>query len=495
MYPNFHDHSSNPGEAMLVSNEKKNADILCPSDFQRSSQLSTASTESGYSAPKYVYQRRKIRKISFACSSGEVATSTKRNGEDCLSVISSNSHLVAVVEQHVTSQLVEGKQGVGDHGSVFQVSIEEPDIFKSDSINGYELLPGDFCKNSKHIIAEVDSINDSCSSSKSNIEHVSDSMRTEIENGECSSTSAMDIDVMPEDLSSKDLCISILKSEGLLDGVWPCKPDLAAEDCSAIIPSRSCKICRRMELVLKMLICDDCEEAFHLSCCSLRMKGMPTDEWLCHSCLKKKHKILKKTSRRSPNIMGARRRSRNSLSARKSHPAALMLRDNEPYVSSVRVGKGFQAEIPDWSPLLNDDVNGIAEPLEMPSSSDPCSSHELATNKPPKVTLVGNWLQCREVLDGGEEGGTVCGKWRRAPLFEVQTDDWECFCSLLWDPTHADCAVPQELETDEVMKQLKYIQMLRPRLEAKEGENQTTQGRPFIWRRQRMSAVYEQKTE
>ncbi|TXG57757.1 hypothetical protein EZV62_015586 [Acer yangbiense] len=30
-----------------------------------------------------------------------------------------------------------------------------------------------------------------------------------------------------------------------------------------------------------------------------------------------------------------------------------------------------------------------------------------------------------------------------APLFEVQTDDWECFCSVHWDPTHADCAVPQ----------------------------------------------------
>lgn len=31
----------------------------------------------------------------------------------------------------------------------------------------------------------------------------------------------------------------------------------------------------------------------------------------------------------------------------------------------------------------------------------------------------------------------------RAPLFEVQTDDWECFRSVLWDPAHADCAVPQ----------------------------------------------------
>lgn len=31
----------------------------------------------------------------------------------------------------------------------------------------------------------------------------------------------------------------------------------------------------------------------------------------------------------------------------------------------------------------------------------------------------------------------------RAPLFESQTDDWECFRAVLWDPFHADCAVPQ----------------------------------------------------
>lgn len=31
----------------------------------------------------------------------------------------------------------------------------------------------------------------------------------------------------------------------------------------------------------------------------------------------------------------------------------------------------------------------------------------------------------------------------RAPLFEVQTDAWECFCAIHWDPSHADCAVPQ----------------------------------------------------
>jgi hypothetical protein len=52
----------------------------------------------------------------------------------------------------------------------------------------------------------------------------------------------------------------------------------------------------------------------------------------------------------------------------------------------------------------------------------------------------------------------------RAPLFVVQSDDWDCSCCLPWDPAHADCAVPQELGTDEVLGQLKYVRMVKNRL-------------------------------
>uniref|UniRef100_A0A0A0LWX9 CW-type domain-containing protein n=1 Tax=Cucumis sativus TaxID=3659 RepID=A0A0A0LWX9_CUCSA len=113
------------------------------------------------------------------------------------------------------------------------------------------------------------------------------------------------------------------------------------------------------------------------------------------------------------------------------------------------------------------DTDAIGEPLEM-DSSESFRMHEQSTNKPCRLSTIGNWLQCQQVIDGvGGGNGGICGKWRRAPLFEVQTDDWECFCSILWDPTHADCAVPQELETGQVSKQLKYIEMLRPRLASK----------------------------
>ncbi|KAK7356581.1 hypothetical protein VNO80_15856 [Phaseolus coccineus] len=44
-------------------------------------------------------------------------------------------------------------------------------------------------------------------------------------------------------------------------------------------------------------------------------------------------------------------------------------------------------------------------------------------------------------------------------FFEVQTDVCECFCAIHWDPSHADCAVPQ-LETDQVLQQLKYAEVV-----------------------------------
>lgn len=38
---------------------------------------------------------------------------------------------------------------------------------------------------------------------------------------------------------------------------------------------------------------------------------------------------------------------------------------------------------------------------------------------------------------------TTLHHFLRAPLFVVQTDEWDCSCALPWDPFHADCAVPQ----------------------------------------------------
>ncbi|XP_068491416.1 uncharacterized protein [Phaseolus vulgaris] len=69
------------------------------------------------------------------------------------------------------------------------------------------------------------------------------------------------------------------------------------------------------------------------------------------------------------------------------------------------------------------------------------------------------------------------GGFTWAPFFEVQTDVCECFCAIHWDPSHADCAVPQELETDQVLKQLKYVEVLRPRVAARRKKSDCTQNK------------------
>ena len=95
-----------------------------------------------------------------------------------------------------------------------------------------------------------------------------------------------------DNTSGKDFCISILRSQGLLQRVSAQQHHAPADDSCANCCSRKCKVCNNSETTLNMLICDNCEDAFHASCCYPRIKKIPIDEWFCYSCLKKKRKLL-----------------------------------------------------------------------------------------------------------------------------------------------------------------------------------------------------------
>ncbi|KAJ0254227.1 RING/FYVE/PHD zinc finger superfamily protein [Hirschfeldia incana] len=208
----------------------------------------------------------------------------------------------------------------------------------------------------------------------------------------------------------------------------------------SISPFRQCKRCDKAGTAEKMLICDECKEAYHPRCCRVRVKeAAEMDDWVCRSCLKKKSSKAK--------IKGRSRERKWRVTG--------------PFVIGIRVGKEFQAEVPDWSGPSMSDTSFVGRPLEIDESEYMHDLKKAKNGKKPRSAE--NWLQCREE----DRNGDICGKWRRAPRSEVQTNEWECFCSVFWDPLHADCAVPQELETDEIMQQLKYINMLRPRSDAK----------------------------
>ncbi|KAJ0752220.1 putative chromatin regulator PHD family [Helianthus annuus] len=278
---------------------------------------------------------------------------------------------------------------------------------------------------------------------ESNIDLGSASLKQQMDDvGECSSSSVAIVD-------GTSSCFSFLKQYGVLERRVSTKKPTSSDN--NVWCLKACKVCDRVTKTLKMLICDLCEEPVHMSCCNPVIKKVPVGDWFCNSCSRTKLKKMESISGRS---------SENSLG-----PIASMLRDSsDGFRSNVRIGEDFQAEVPDWSGPIMDDLDDYLKLMEV-SLSECASYQECATRKLSKLSSIGNWLQCREVVNGVD--GSVCGKWRRAPLFEVQSDDWECFSSVLWDPTHADCAVPQELDTDQVLKQLKYIEMLRPRLSAK----------------------------
>ncbi|CAK7354276.1 unnamed protein product [Dovyalis caffra] len=285
-----------------------------------------------------------------------------------------------------------------------------------------------------------------------------------------------DIEVSGDDLSIRELCTSVLRSHGLLAGDCPVSNDAPTE---VLVNTKnenffqSCELCGNFEIALNMLLCDHCEEAFHVSCCNLNMEMLPTDLWFCQSCSKLNHNVSQETSfLKTHSISWWNEKYKLS-------PIASMLKYPEAHTSRVRIGTSYQAAVPEWSDQLSMDSDCIGEPLEIDPSQTVCL-HECPQDKSSNAKAMSNWLQCREVLhDDAREGaeGTICGKWRssrlkkfsnyRAPFSEVQTDYWDCSCSVLWDPSHSDCAVPQELETDEVLQQLKYVEQLRSRLVTK----------------------------
>ncbi|KAK7351952.1 hypothetical protein VNO77_11744 [Canavalia gladiata] len=439
-------------EAEPMEEDRRNANdpysSNCLISFGRSS---TASIMTENTGPYMVYSRKKLRNGPMI----KLGSTNVQASANCPSVISS-AHLSSAEDQP----------------TAFQVK-HEIEMVKDPTVPS--VLFDGVARDSTHKHLGINSVNDSCSSSKSNMELVSDSMENEMdETGECSSSSVIVMDATREEVTEKDFCINILRSHGLLREDSLADNVVSGEDAITTgnsCCSRSCKICGHLDSSLNMLLCDNCEDAYHPSCYNPRLKKLPIDEWFCHSCLKKRQKILKETVIRSTGIHSEMRKGRTASVKAELNPILSMLSNTEPYTTGVRVGKGFQAEIPDWSGPIRSDEDALPEPLQInPSEFSGLQGEN--TRSPIRLGSIGNWLQCREVVD--RANGTICGKWRRAPLFEVQTDDWECFCAIHWDPSHADCAVPQELETDQILKQLKYIEMLRPRLGAKRRKSDCT---------------------
>ena len=322
------------GKAESMEEYRTNADNPCNSNcLSGLGQPSTASIMTDNTAPNMVYRRKKLRKGSNA-PLFKLGPMYMQKSANCPWVISSSVHLSSAEDQPVG----------------FQVK-DEIEMVKDPTVSS--VLCDGVAKDNMQKSLGIDSVNDSCSSSKSNMELVSDSIETEMdETGECSSSSAIVMDVTREEMTEKDFCMNILRSYGLLEGDSFADNVASVEDAVTAgnsCCSRSCKTCGQLDSSLNMLLCDHCEDAYHPSCYNPRLKKLPIDEWFCHSCLKKRQKILKETIIKSPGIHSELGKCRTASVKAELNLILLMLRDTEPYTTSVRVGKGFQAEVLDWS--------------------------------------------------------------------------------------------------------------------------------------------------
>ncbi|CAB4281584.1 unnamed protein product [Prunus armeniaca] len=142
------------------------------------------------------------------------------------------------------------------------------------------------------------------------------------------------------EMGKNHLCISVLQSYGIkiVSLHKPCSAQVLGTD-SLGGDIQSCKLCGHSENIANMLLCDRCEEAFHVSCCKPRVV-LPIDEWFCPSCLKmsQNNSFIK-----SPSIGSGIGSCKFELG-----PIAVMLKYPEPYTSKVRLGEAFQAQVPEW---------------------------------------------------------------------------------------------------------------------------------------------------
>lgn len=339
-------HFDGCGELFLE--EKKIADDVCLLNYTSiCSQLSTSSTMSKNWMPTFVYQRRRDHKNSVP----KLASSA----------ISSEAPPLAA-EEHAISIPENATEGVRSP----PVHLVENNKVATTSSNGFraveEAVSEEAMTTDLERVLNDCSANDHCSSSKSNLELSSAVLKVNTDDaGECSSSAALIAQKAPAEISERDVCISILRSYGLLDRVGVGRDRVSNGNTglsSNNYCSKSCKVCKVTESSKSMIICDNCDDAFHTYCYTPRITILPVSEWLCSSCLKKKHKILKdkSTSSNLVNISSGSGKDQNSSSEIELGSLEFMFRDTEPYMSNSRIGDEFQADVPDWNGPINEYV-------------------------------------------------------------------------------------------------------------------------------------------
>ncbi|KAK3284418.1 hypothetical protein CYMTET_7919 [Cymbomonas tetramitiformis] len=104
-----------------------------------------------------------------------------------------------------------------------------------------------------------------------------------------------------------------MKEKSTVQSIAPCHLRVKDQyDCSAAVPSRhlACEVCRKADGEAEMLLCDTCNEGYHLWCLTPALDEVPEGEWLCPRLGMKEQQLNEKLSpdmRLLPADVGPRR--------------------------------------------------------------------------------------------------------------------------------------------------------------------------------------------
>ncbi|PKA57523.1 Methyl-CpG-binding domain-containing protein 9 [Apostasia shenzhenica] len=383
-----------------------------------------------------VYKRRKLQKNTFALLSEENAAEITERDALPNSSVCSVSYSMAVQKDNANSvpaAVVNCSRECADNG--------KPSVSGRNNLDGLNNAVKNKVTDQKNLeSAQTCALNKQCSASefshfiegfssnpcrpargscpnshgasllsKSNGACASFTTMQSQNNGGCSSSGGISVESLDKFASLEDMCIYVLKRHGLLGKTSRSGASAPIENA----PSHEaiffpCKTCSLQDNAQKMLICDDCDDAFHTYCCRPKIRKLPDDEWYCQSCLSKRKKHVPKNISKTSSSGAGDLLENGGRGALDHQDPKSMLRNIQPYRSRVQIGNEFQVEVSSWRGPVTIGDGYFSEPKEM-NPEDFCSLNGWTGSKPCSSSYVGNWLQCKEE----DEEGNICGKWRR----------------------------------------------------------------------------------
>lgn len=86
----------------------------------------------------------------------------------------------------------------------------------------------------------------------------------------------------------------LIKSRVSLDRrILPAKCNYCKDNPKKICKECNCRICGKKKDPHLTLLCDECDDAYHLACLKPRLKKLPEDDWYCPKCKRNENEVIK----------------------------------------------------------------------------------------------------------------------------------------------------------------------------------------------------------